>query len=423
MTDTPRPEPEAIHAMMRDFARFGATPRGGVHRMTATPADGEARRHLIAWLESRGLRPLVDCVGNVFGLLEWAGPEAPLVMTGSHLDSQPYGGRYDGTYGVVAACQAVAAIQDRVAAAGLTPACNFAVVSWTNEEGARFQPSLLGSGVYAGQFDADFALSRVDGEGVSLGEALQAIGQLGDDPPPRFPDAYIELHVECGPCLEEARRTIGVVRRHWGAVKFRVAFTGEQSHTGPTPMPLRRDALLGASYLIGRIRELADEAAATLYTSVGRIEVSPNSPNIVPARAALFVELRSPEPEALAWAEAELRAAMAAAAARARVEVAIESESRRPVGFFDPGLAALASRASEAAGLPPLDLETVGGHDAISMLRLCPSLVVNVPSVEGLCHNEREYTEPQDIEAGVVVLTTMLWELCLGGGLAPPRAA
>src|SRR5690606_4709754 len=220
---------------------------GSMNRMTLTPADAQARDWLAAEFGKAGLTLRVDPVGNMFGILEWAGPGAPLVMTGSHLDSQPNGGRFDGAYGVVAACCALDAVIKKAKDEGVTPKVNFAVVNWTNEEGARYQPSLLGSGFNAGAFDRDYVFSRLDGDGVSFGEAIEAIGYVGDSSPV-IPDALIELHIEGSAVLEKLGARFGLFSRFWGATKYRIAFLGEQAHTGPTPMAERRDAVLAAAY-------------------------------------------------------------------------------------------------------------------------------------------------------------------------------
>jgi N-carbamoyl-L-amino-acid hydrolase len=243
----------ALHGMLAEQAAIGATPEGGLHRVSASAEDGRVRDWLTDWFRAHELRPLVDSVGNQFGLLELAGPDAPLLLTGSHLDSQPQAGRFDGAYGVVASCQAVAAIQAAVAAGAPRPRCNLGVVNWTNEEGARFQPSLLGSSVYAGTLSAAAAGELTDRDGVRLDEALDAIGyRRGDAAPPA--SAYVELHVECGPELEAAGRRIGVVESWWGAVKATVEMVGRQAHTGPTAMRDRRDALYAAALLIVAVR-------------------------------------------------------------------------------------------------------------------------------------------------------------------------
>ena len=396
------------------MAAVGATGDGGVHRLAGSVPDGAARDVLRSWFTALGLRTLIDPVGNMAGVLELAGPDAPVIMAGSHLDSQPHGGRFDGALGVVAACEAGNVLKDAAQSNALAARCNLAVVNWTGEEGARFQPSLLGSAVFAGSIEIEAALAQQDGDGVTLGSCLQSIGYAGSDALPS-PAAYLELHIECASALDEAGARLGLFTRFWGSSKHRVEFQGVQAHTGPTPMAERKDALLGAAYLIAALRRMTDDAPGVLHTSVGRLEVSPNSPNVVPASAILFVELRSADPAVLTWAEAALADCAKRAAVQARVTLVWRGIERRPAGAFDAGLLALC--AEEAGALTTFlpELATVPGHDAISLARLCPSAMVVVPSVGGVCHHPSEFTASDDVVLGTRALTGVLWRLCEQG--------
>jgi N-carbamoyl-L-amino-acid hydrolase len=247
-----------------------------------------------------------------------------------------------------------------------------------------------------------------------VGQALAAIGYDGKDRFP-FPQAYIELHVECGTLLEQAGERFGAITRHWGAVKYRLAFIGRQAHTGPTPMSDRQDALLGAAHLIRAIGALPARAEGTLHSSVGRLEVRPNSPNVVPGEAVLFIELRSPEQSLLDWAEREMLAAADVAAHLARVRHETRFIDRRGVGFFDEGLVGLATAAAASLGADTMRLDTIAAHDAISMIPICPSIVLTVPSLGGVCHHPSEFTAPRDLELGAEVLARMLHRLCDDG--------
>lgn len=400
-----------MFAQSSAFGRLGK----GVSRVACSREDGQARDWLVTWFKANGFRVIVDPIGNIFGLLEIAGPDAPVIFTGSHLDSQPNGGRFDGTYGVVASAQAALAVAGAVAAGNLKPVANLCVVNWTNEEGARFQPSLLGSGVFSGAIALADALAVTDGEGVSVASALAAISYAGTGRPPR-PSKYVELHIECGPELEATGRTIGVTEKWWGAVKVQVVVKGEQAHTGPTAMRLRKDALYGASLLIAGVRELADRENAggdeRLYTSVGRIEVEPNSPNVVPGSAKLFVELRSSEPQVLTRAEASFRSLLDDVSRRSGLPVAATQVSVRNAGRFDDALTALAWETARKNQYPALGLATVAGHDAIPLAAICPSILIVTPSAGGICHHEDEFTTDADLEAGLFVLTDMLVALC-----------
>lgn len=407
----------AFHALLRDLSRFGATSEGGIHRPEGTPANGEARRYLADWFRQRGHRIVVDRIGNMFGIVELAGPDAPLVMTGSHIDSQPNGGCLDGTYGVVAGCIAAETIASDVAAGGLRPKANLCVAAWMNEEGARWQPSTLGSGTYVGDFALDYALARKDGDGVSVAEALSEIGWLGSDEPPDMPSAYVELHVECGPVLERRNLRFGVFKRWWGCRKIELRIDGAPSHTGPTLMSERRDALHAAAQIISAVRQFADEAPRdVMHTSVGRIEVWPNSPNVVPSRARLFIELRSAEEPMIDDAFARLEAEIEKTAGATQTSMTIERDEYRRPGRFSDKLASLAEATARGLAGEVLALDTIPAHDAVRLAPFTPSIVIAVPSIGGLCHTPLERTEPADLALGLDVLTTMLRKLIENGG-------
>jgi N-carbamoyl-L-amino-acid hydrolase len=410
----PKVDAADLHRMMDEISAFGGGRDGSMNRLSLSQADRDARDWLAAFCAEEGLTLLVDGMGNMFGLLNWAGPQAPTIMTGSHLDSQPNGGRFDGAYGVVAACAAVRALKKEVVGTGIRPLVNIALVNWTNEEGARFQPSLLGSGVYAGEHTLEFAWQRRDDAGVSVMAALDAIGYRGSHAPPAA-DAYIELHIEGSSKLEQAKMRFAAFTHYWGAVKYRLAFIGRQSHTGPTPMAERRDALLAAAYLVADLKAMADAAGSDLHTSVGRLEISPNSPNVVPGKAVGFIELRSSSMDVLTRAEGDMRLAIRRAAERAGVTFEVEAVDRRRAGPMDAGLVRLAVDAAHHHGQPTLMLETIGGHDAVSMAPVCPSIVIAVPSVGGVMHDPAEFTSEADRELGASILAGMLWRFCLEG--------
>lgn len=406
---------DLLKELMKKSSEFGATGDGGVHRPVLTDAHKAARDWFCKQLRDRGYQVLIDDIGNVFGLIDLAGPEAPLVMVGSHLDSQPNGGRFDGAYGVIAALCAVESLRENALKVGAKLRCNYVVVDWMNEEGARFQPSLLGSSVYAGTVDRTFALSRTDMTGKSVKTELERTDYMGSDPSPE-PVCFIELHIEGDDKMEKSGAKIAPFIRHWGASKVRIEVTGEQNHTGPTPMEDRRDAVLGAAYIIAKVKDLAGQATDTLYTSVARLDVSPNSPNIVPGKAVLFAELRAPEADTLEWAEAELRSALPALADRASVNAEIVSVERRPAGKFDARLIALCKRAADDLGLASMELDTIAGHDGVAVNAVVPSIVVAVPSVNGVIHRHDEFTSDEDLIAGANVLLQMIARLDTSNG-------
>ena len=417
----PTVDVDGLHRMMEEVSAFGGGPDGSMNRLTLSGEDRAARDWMAAFIAREGMTLEIDGIGNMFGILDWAGPDAPTVMTGSHLDSQPNGGRFDGAYGVVAACAAVQALKVHAAETGIKPKANIVIVNWTNEEGARFQPSLLGSGVYSGEHELGFALSRTDGNGISVKDALDRIGYRHKTAPP-IPHAYIELHIEGSSKLETANMRFAVFTTYWGAIKYRLAFIGSQAHTGPTPMADRRDALLAAAYLMTDLKAMADRAGTDLHTSVGRLEVSPNSPNVVPARATCFVELRSGSPTILDTAEKDMQAAIRKAAERADVSFEVLAVDRRRAGPMDEGLVRLAAATADELGQPTLMLPTIGGHDAVSMAAVCPSVVIAVPSVGGVIHHPTEFTSEVDRALGASILTRMLWRFCAEGNVIAKRS-
>ncbi|WP_255721648.1 Zn-dependent hydrolase [Lichenibacterium dinghuense] len=410
-----------IHGLLARFARFGATPGGGVTRLCASPADGEARGLFAALLAEAGAVVTTDGVGNQFGRFPLAGIEgAALVMAGSHLDSQMRAGRLDGALGVAAALDVGRGLMARKRDGARFDA-DFCAVNWTNEEGARFRPSLLGSGAYAGHHDAAFALSRLDDDGVSLGDALEAIGHRGRDVAPAMAACYLELHVEQGSVLEDDGATIGVVSRNWGALKIEAVFEGEQAHTGPTRMGRRRDALLAAAHAVTAARALADRWPGRLHTSVGRLLVEPNSPNVVPARVSLSLEVRSADDAVLAEAGIRADALLVSAAGAAGVGLTVAVRSERPIRALPDVVCDLVALCAETAGHRMIRMDTVAGHDALSLLGRCPVGLIFVPSIDGIAHNEREATKAADLDAGRDVLLAAADRLCRAGG-SPERA-
>jgi N-carbamoyl-L-amino-acid hydrolase len=399
-----------LHRSLDELSAFGRSSGGGVCRLAASAEDGLARDWFRARLAEDGLVARVDAVGNIFAVAQLAGPGAPVVLTGSHLDSQPSGGRYDGAFGVVAALEALLAVRRRVAAGGLVAKRNIGVVSWTNEEGARFSPSTLGSAVFAGLVEPAFALAREDGNGTTLGEALAAIGYRGADPGPREVSAYVELHIEQGPELERTGQRIGVVEGNWGTAKYVADIRGRAAHTGPTPMQERRDALLPAAQLVLFCRQLSDETHGALLSSVGRLDVVPNSTNVVPGQVRLFAEFRAVEAAMLADACARFEA-KARSLSTAAVPVEMVRTVDRPAGQFDAGLRDLIEAAAGACGYGSMRLNTIAGHDAIPMKAVCPSAMIFVPSAGGVSHHESEFTTPEDLAAGARVLAETLVRL------------
>jgi N-carbamoyl-L-amino-acid hydrolase len=397
-------------AFLADFAELsaiGATAAGGVHREAATAADGLAREWLRQWFDRHGLTCLVDSVGNMYGCAEIS-PGAPYVLIGSHLDSQPTSGRFDGAYGVLAAAYAAARLQADPPE-GLR--LNVAAVNWFNEEGSRFQPSLMGSGVYIGKFDAEAILDIEDLGGTTVREALSNIGFHGSDTPPTA-EAFAEIHIEQGRTLVDEGLDIGVVTRNWAAYKYAITVVGEQAHTGATHMRYRRDALVGASQVVLAIREVASEFAdGALLTSVGQFTVEPNSPVVVPSRVRLLADMRSLDAALLEQAHTSLTARLATID---EVAVNVESATLRTSKAYPDAGAGLAGAVADELGLTWRELPTMAGHDSVNLTDVVPTVMLFVPSVDGISHNEREFTTDAQMIAGVRMLTGVAGRMVTG---------
>ncbi|WP_405499191.1 M20 family metallo-hydrolase [Streptomyces niveus] len=406
---------ESDEAFIRDFATmsgFGSTPAGGVDRQAASEADVDQRRWFAGRLEAYGLRVEYDRIGNQFGLLERV-PGAPYVVVGSHMDSQPTAGRFDGAYGVLAAAHAAFRLADEWERAGEVPRFNIAVVNWFNEEGSRFVPSMMGSSVFTGKLPLDKALATRDRAGVSVREAMEPTGFLGegDGPTPAF---CAEIHIEQGRDLENSGTTIGLVTASWAANKYEFVVNGDQAHSGATLMADRRDALLGASMLVVAAREIANRLPGVLHTSVGQLDVYPNSPVVVASRVSLLLDLRSADESVLAKADELLHGEIARIEETARVTVERRPSHSWGVTRYQREGVELARRAAGRLGLSHTDIMTVAGHDSINMKDLVPTVMLFVPSSEGISHNEFEFTTDEDMLAGLRLLTEVVRGLAAG---------
>jgi beta-ureidopropionase / N-carbamoyl-L-amino-acid hydrolase len=401
---------ERLWESLMELAQIGATPKGGVCRLAASDLDGEARRLFIRWCEAAGCRVTVDRIGNIFARRPGRSPDLPPVMTGSHLDTQPTGGRFDGAYGVMAGLEIVRTLNDL----GYETEAPIEIVAWTNEEGSRFSPAMVGSGVFAGMFALDEALATRDNNNseISLGAELERIGFAGPDPiGGRAVAAYFEAHIEQGPILETAGDTIGVVTGAQGQRWYEITVTGQEAHAGPTPMPRRRDALVGAARMIDAVNRIGHAHAPYACATVGFVEVRPNSRNTIPGHVFFTVDFRHPDDAVLTAMDAELRRACAdAAAASGGLEVAVKEFWHFPPTPFDPALVAAVRDAAAAQDYRHLDIVSGAGHDAVHMARVAPSAMIFVPCKDGISHNEIEDAKPADLAAGCNVLLNALLE-------------
>ncbi|MBO1900385.1 M20 family metallo-hydrolase [Leucobacter weissii] len=409
--------PHADEAFLADWsahARFGAVAgTNGVDRQAASAADGAQRAWFAERLEAGGFAVHRDAVGNQFGLLELV-PGAPYVLTGSHLDSQPTAGRFDGAYGVLASAHAGFRLAEELRDDPSRARFNLAVVNWFNEEGSRFKPSMMGSSVFTGKLPLQEALATSDPQGITVEVALDALGERGD-----FAGldvaSYAEIHVQQGRSMEERGVTIGLVNATWGARKFEFRITGAQAHSGAALMADRRDALLGAARLIVAARELVDEfEPGALHTACGEINVYPNSPVVVASEVQLLFDLRSPSSEVLNRAYTRVMEVVERVRREDRVEVEIVAEHSWDQDPYPETGVELAREVAEELGLVHERVMTVAGHDSTNMKDAVPTVMLFVPSVDGISHHLDEFTTDEDLLAGVAHLTGVLRRLVSG---------
>jgi beta-ureidopropionase / N-carbamoyl-L-amino-acid hydrolase len=401
---------DRLWASLMELAQIGATAKGGVCRLAASDLDGEARQLFIRWCEEAGCTVTVDRIGNIFARRPGRNPNLAPVMTGSHLDTQPTGGRFDGAYGVMAGLEIVRTLND----VGYETEAPIEIVAWTNEEGSRFSPAMVGSGVFAGVFDLEQALATRDNNTpeLSLGAELERIGFAGTEPVGGHKvAAYFEAHIEQGPILEAAHKPIGVVTGAQGQRWYEITVTGQEAHAGPTPMPRRRDALVGAARMIDAVNRIGHTHAPYACATVGFVQVSPNSRNTIPGHVFFTIDFRHPEDATLSLMDRELRQACDdAAASSGGLEVEVKEFWYFPPTPFDPALVAAVRDAATAQGYPHQDIISGAGHDAVYMARVAPTAMVFVPCVDGISHNEIEDAKPADLTAGCAVLLNALLE-------------
>ncbi|MFW5331709.1 Zn-dependent hydrolase [Hydrogenophaga sp. ZJX-1] len=392
---------------LMDLARIGATPKGGNCRLALSVLDGQGRDLVVGWMREAGLAITVDQIGNIFGVRPGRDPQRRPVMTGSHIDTQPTGGRFDGCYGVMAGLEVMRTLNDH----GITTEAPLALAIWTNEEGTRFVPVMMGSGVHCGVFPLETALTATDLDGLAVRDELAAIGYAGSAPIGTVQAAcYLEAHIEQGPILEAEQTVVGVVTGSLGLRWYDVTVTGMEAHAGPTPMALRRDALYAATHLMQTVIEIAnDPAFAPLGRgTVGVVRVHPASRNVIPGRVDFTVDLRHEDAALLDQMEQRFRVAAAALAAGettgTRVDVQIVDVQQFSPTPFDRALVECVRSEARARGSSHRDIVTGAGHDAVYMARRVPTAMIFVPCKDGISHNEVEDADPRHLEAGANVL-------------------
>ncbi len=398
---------ERLWQSLMELAKIGATEKGGVKRLALTDLDREGRNLVVRWGREAGLEVTVDQIGNVFMRRAGRNPDALPIVTGSHVDTQPTGGKFDGNYGVLAGLEVVRTLNER----GIQTEAPIEVAFWTNEEGSRFVPVMMGSGVFCGAFSLETAYAARDVEGKSVRDELERIGYLGDEVPGRHPiGAYFETHIEQGPVLEDADKVIGVVPAVMGLSWYDCVVTGMEAHAGPTPMGLRRDALQVATGIMQEVVAIANRYPPYGRGTVGMVQVFPNSRNVIPGEVKFSIDLRNVSDELLNTMHEEMLAFVAKTRAESGLGIEVERVSYYPPCPFHPDCVNAVRAATEKLGYSSMDVVSGAGHDAIYAARVAPAGMIFVPCKDGISHNEIEDARPDHLEAGCNVLLHAMLE-------------
>ncbi|MGA2043555.1 MAG: Zn-dependent hydrolase [Roseiarcus sp.] len=386
---------------LMEMAVIGGTPKGGCKRLTLTDLDKQGRALFTAWCEKEGCVVKVDEMGNMFARRAGLEDHLPPVMMGSHLDTQPTGGKFDGVLGVLGALEVVRSLNDLK----IRTRRPIEIANWTNEEGSRYAPAMISSGVFAGAYTKEFAYSRVDAEGKTLGAELERIGYKGSEPIGGRPiHAFFELHIEQGPILEDESFDIGVVTHGQGQRWYEIRLTGFESHAGSTPMPRRKDALLGAARIVERVNQIGLSKAPLAVATVGMLNPYPNSRNVIPGEAFMTVDFRHPIDATLTEMDAALMEGVAEIAAASGLSADIKQVFYYPPVPFDEGCVEAVRRAAGHLGLSHRDIVSGAGHDACYLARVAPTSMIFTPCVDGVSHNESEDIKQEWATAGANVL-------------------
>ncbi|WDH51121.1 Zn-dependent hydrolase [Pseudomonas chlororaphis] len=412
---TPLVNRERLWQSLMDLARLGATAKGGVCRLALTDLDRQARDLFVRWCEEAGCSVSIDGIGNIFARRAGRNPQLPPVMTGSHIDTQPTGGKFDGCYGVMAGLEVIRTLNDL----GLQTEAPLEVVVWTNEEGSRFPPCMMGSGVFAGKFDLDDTLRKQDEQGLSVGSELRRIGYAGPRAVLGHPvGAYFEAHIEQGPVLEDRQTTIGVVMGCLGQKWFDLTLTGVEAHAGPTPMHLRKDALVGAAQVVSAVNRIAHEQQPHACGTVGCLSLHPGSRNVIPGQVQMTLDLRHLHADKLQAMVDEVRQVIEDTCQQHGLGFELTPTADFPPLDFDPACVAAVRQGAEQLGLSHMDIVSGAGHDAIFIAELGPAGMIFVPCEGGISHNEIENAAPQDLADGCAVLLRAMVNAAQAGATA-----
>ena len=398
---------DRLWASLMELAQIGATPKGGVCRLTLTDLDKQGRDLVTRWAREAGMTVTIDKIGNGFMRRPGRNNNLPPIMTGSHIDTQPTGGKFDGNSGVLAGIEVVRTLNDH----GIETEAPIEVAFWTNEEGSRFVPVMMGSGVFAKAFTLEHAYAATDTEGKTVKGELERIGYIGDQEPGDHPiGAYFETHIEQGPVLEDNDKTIGVVSGVLGIRWFDCTVTGMEAHAGPTPMALRKDAMLAATRIMQDVVAAAHRHPPHGRGTVGMVQVFPNSRNVIPGRVKFSIDLRNSTDALVDAMAAEVKAFADQVAQEHGVQVHIEMVSSYPAQLFQPECVEAVGRAAAKLGYSHMPAVSGAGHDAVYMAKLAPSGMIFIPCKDGISHNEIEDAKPEHIEAGCNVLLHAMLE-------------
>jgi beta-ureidopropionase / N-carbamoyl-L-amino-acid hydrolase len=392
---------------LMELAKIGATPKGGVKRLTLTDLDKQGRDLVVGWGRDAGLALTVDQIGNVFMRRDGVDNSLPPVVTGSHIDTQPTGGKFDGNYGVLAGLEVIRTLNEH----NIRTRAPIEVAFWTNEEGSRFVPVMMGSGVFCGAFTLESAYAARDTEGKTVGEELARIGYLGDQVPGRHPiGAYFEAHIEQGPVLEDAGKVIGVVPAVMGLSWYDCVVSGMEAHAGPTPMGLRKDALQVATGIMQEVVKIANRYPPYGRGTVGMVQVFPNSRNVIPGEVKFSIDLRNVSDALLDTMHEEMLAFVEQTRVNSGLAISLERVSYYPPCPFHPDCVGAVRNATAQLGYSTMDVVSGAGHDAIYAARLAPAGMIFVPCKDGISHNEIEDAKPEHLEAGCNVLLHAMLE-------------
>jgi N-carbamoyl-L-amino-acid hydrolase len=390
-----------------ELAKIGATPKGGVCRLTLTDLDKQGRDLVLGWARSAGMTVTIDKIGNGFMRRAGRNNDLPPIVTGSHIDTQPTGGKFDGNYGVLAGIEVVRTLNDL----DIETEAPIEVAFWTNEEGSRFVPVMMGSGVFAKAFSLEHAYAATDTEGKTVKGELDRIGYVGHEEPGVHPiGAYFETHIEQGPVLEDNDVTIGVVQGVLGIRWFDCTVIGMEAHAGPTPMALRKDALQVSTRIMQEVVAAAHRHTPHGRGTVGMVQVFPNSRNVIPGRVKFSIDLRNSTDALVDLMADEVKAFATKIALESGLQIAIELVSSYPAQVFHSDCVDAVARAAEKLGYSHMPVVSGAGHDAVYMAKLAPSGMIFIPCKNGISHNEIEDAKPEHITAGCNVLLHAMLE-------------